>query len=130
MLQTRLWWKDLRNQFDLFTSDFTIDESSRGDPVAAAERIAAITDVPLVPISAAVHELAGLLLQVHALPLKARVDALHLATAATNGLEFLLTWNCRHLANASLRAKIEKTCREAGFEPPTICTPFELGEVP
>ena len=61
-----------------------------------------------------------------ALPAKARVDALHVAVATVNGMEYLLTWNCRHLANAVLWRKIEQTCSVAGYEPPTICTPYEL----
>ena len=62
------------------------------------------------------------------LPVKARLDAAHVAVAAVNGMDFLLTWNLRHLANAALRGKIEQTCREAGFVPPIICTPEELME--
>lgn len=61
-----------------------------------------------------------------ALPPKARVDALHVAMAAAHGMDYLLTWNCKHIANASLRGRIEDFCRAAGFEPPIICTPLEL----
>lgn len=81
------------------------------------------------PILAASLDLARLLVARHALPAKARVDALHVAIAATNAVKYLLTWNCRHLANATLRGKIADTCREAGYEPPIIATPEELTEV-
>lgn len=63
-----------------------------------------------------------------ALPSKARVDALHVAVAVVHGMDYLVTWNCRHIANASLRGRIEDLCRAAGFEPPVICTPLELPE--
>jgi hypothetical protein len=72
--------------------------------------------------------LAGRLIADHGLPPKARVDALHVAIAAVHGMDYLLSWNCKHIANALLRSKIESICRATGFEPPVICTPLELGE--
>jgi hypothetical protein len=81
-----------------------------------------------VPVSNAAADLAGLLVLRNALPAKAKFDALHVAIAATNSIQYLLTWNCRHLANAALHARIEQICRKQGYEPPIICTPFELEE--
>jgi hypothetical protein len=129
MLATRRWWADARPHFDVFTSELVVAEASRGDPTAAAERLAALADVPLLAIPDASADLADALVARNALPFKARVDAAHLAVAAMTGMEYLLTWNCRHLANATLRARIEQVCRERGFEPPIICTPLELTEV-
>lgn len=63
------------------------------------------------------------------LPEKAAIDALHISIAAVNGVEYLLTWNCRHIANPSMRPRIERICRDKGFEPPVICTPQELLEI-
>ena len=60
------------------------------------------------------------------LPPKAQVDALHIATVAHHRIDYLLTWNYKHIANATLRSRIEQVCRDAGFEPPIICTPDEL----
>ncbi len=60
------------------------------------------------------------------MPRKAAIDAVHVAIAAVNGMDFLLTWNCAHIANAVMRPRIESVCRSVGFEPPTICTPEEL----
>lgn len=60
------------------------------------------------------------------MPPKAEIDALHIAVAAVNGIDYLLTWNCAHIANAVMRPRIEQACRENGFEPPVICTPPEL----
>jgi predicted nucleic acid-binding protein len=70
--------------------------------------------------------LAARLLLETALPAKANADALHIAVAAANGIDYLLTWNCTHLANAFMIPRVEKICRAAGFEPPYICTPQEL----
>jgi hypothetical protein len=83
----------------------------------------------LLTIVPAAAELAEKLVAELRLPTRAHADALHVAIAATNGIDYLLTWNCRHLSNAVLRPRIEFVCREAGYEPPTICTPPELMEV-
>jgi hypothetical protein len=126
MLETRRWWKDDRVHFESFTSQAVLSEAGRGDPIAAAERLQVIDDLRLVPVTDGAAALADFLIKRGALPAKARVDALHLAIAAANGIEFLLTWNCRHWANATLQTKIHAACREWGYEPPVICTPFEL----
>lgn len=91
--------------------------------------LSVLATLPEVPVSDAAKNLANTLIVKNALPAKARVDALHVAIAATNGIDYLLTWNCRHLANAMLRAKIEQICRNYGYNPPIICTPKELIEV-
>jgi predicted nucleic acid-binding protein len=129
MLQTRKWWKEESSRFELFTSQIVLNEISRGDPKAAAERMAAIAAVPLLSIPESIWELADELLARGALPARARTDAVHVAIAATNAVQYLLTWNCRHLANADLRARIEEVCRERGHSSLKICTPFELEEV-
>ena len=68
------------------------------------------------------------LLREAALPSKAAADALHIAVATVHGMNCLLTWNCAHIANATMRPRIEAICRNSGFEPPVICTPLELME--
>jgi|SRR5687767_6751564 len=123
---TRDWWTLRRNSFELFTSQFVLDEAAAGDPMAAAERLDALANIALLDITDEVVPLADRLLRDGALPLKARVDALHLAVATINGLQYLLTWNCKHLANAMLRHRIDEACRSAGYQPPVICTPPEL----
>jgi len=123
---TLQWWRDRRPDFELFTSQFVLDEAAAGDPTAAAQRLAHLAAIPLLAISSDVVPLAGRLLTDGALPPNARVDALHLAIAAANGMHYLMTWNCRHLANATLWRKIEDACVDAGFVAPAICTPNEL----
>jgi len=124
---TRAWWAR-RERFDLFVSRPVLAEAGRGDAAAAARRLEALTGIPVLAVSRGVAALANTLLRTRALPSKARLDAIHVAMAAVNGMDYLLTWNCRHLANAAIRGKIEGACREAGMHPPIICTPEELME--
>lgn len=126
---TRDWWDEHRQRFDLFISRFVIDECSDGDPAAAQERLAYLEGIPLLQLPEDTGSLAASLLSGVPLPEKARVDALHISVAAVNGIQYLLTWNCKHIANPSMRPRIERLCRELGYEPPTICTPQELLEI-
>ena len=80
----------------------------------------------LLAVSQEALDLARALIEKGPIPEKAKVDALHIAVAASNGMVYLLTWNCKHIANAEMQIGIGKFCRAAGFEPPVICTPEEL----
>jgi hypothetical protein len=126
---TREWWDHERVAYQLCTSEVARVEASAGDPVAAAERVAVLDQLRLLPVTPEARQLAGELLARTALPATEDRDAAHIAVAATNGVDYLLTWNCRHLANATLRTRIEMVCRSLGYEPPVICTPLELREV-
>ena len=126
---TREWWEKRRNDFDLVCSELVEEEAAAGDPTAAAERLKIISTLQFLAAGERAPDLAEELIDALALPGRARADAMHVAIAATNGVDFLLTWNMRHLANAVLRPRIESVCRDKGFEPPTICTPSELMEV-
>jgi hypothetical protein len=123
---TREWWEQRRSEFDIFVSQVVVRECEGGDPDAAVRRLDAIRDLPLLEETAEAVALAGTLLSEVPLPEQAVVDALHIAVAATQGMNYLLTWNCTHIANASLRLRIESVCRVNGYEPPVICTPEEL----
>ena len=124
---TREWWQT-RDRFDLLVSQLVIEESSGGDPEAAKERVEALAGVPELRISEEATVLAGRLIEGVPLPDKAAVDALHIAVAVVGGVDYLLTWNCKHIANAAMRHRIEAVCRSGGYEPPVICTPVELME--
>lgn len=124
---TREWWSS-RSTFDLYVSQLVLDEAASGDPGAAARRLEALNDVPLVELTDEASSLARSLVRGAALPTKAAADALHIGIAAAHGMDYLLTWNCTHIANATMRGKIESICRAEGFEPPVICTPLELME--
>ena len=124
---TREWWAR-RERFDLFVSRPVLAEARRGDATAGARRLDALARIPVLSINRGATTLARTLIRTGTLPTKARLDALHVATAAMNGMNYLLTWNLRHLANATIRGKIEDVCRKAGIRPPIICTPEELME--
>lgn len=128
MLVTRQWWTKSRQDFETFISDLVHKEVSRGDPAAASERLEAIHMIPSVPILDGARKLAVELILRHGLPDKARVDALHLAICATNGIDYLLTWNCRHLANAARQKTMTEICAAFGYSVPVICTPQQLME--
>ena len=122
---TRDWWAS-RSTFELYASQFVLDEAAAGDARAAAGRLATLRDMTALEVTEEAIVLAQRLIVGGGLPSQARIDALHVAMAAVHGMDYLLTWNCRHIANATLRGKIEDLCRAGGFEPPTICTPLEL----
>lgn len=124
---TRDWW-DRRNRFDLFVSQAVVEEAARGDAVVAARRAALLRGIPVLELGAEVQELATRLLRARAVPRKALIDAVHIAVATVNRVDYLLTWNCTHIANAAVRGKIEEACRGAGLRAPVICTPEELME--
>ena len=124
---TREWWTR-RGRFDLFVARPVLTEAARGDAAAAACRLNALAGIPVLAVSAGVRTIANTLIRTGTLPTKARLDAIHVAIAAVNGMDYLLTWNLRHLANAAIRGKIEEACRKAGMQAPAICTPEELME--
>jgi len=103
-----------------------LDEASAGDPQAAQERLAILNPLPLLDISEAVLELASAILQTGIIPAKAARDAAHIATAAVHEIDFLLTWNCAHIANAQIVKKVQAICTQHGYPCPLICTPEEL----
>jgi predicted nucleic acid-binding protein len=123
---TRDWWRGDAARYSLYISQLVIDECSAGDTTAAAERLEVVKDLDLLAASGQVDDLAYALVARHAIPASEPRDAFHIAIAAVNGINYLLTWNFRHIANASLRSGIEQVCRDAGYEPPIICTPDEL----
>lgn len=110
----------------MFISQVVVRECQAGDPRAAAERLQALQDFPLLEQTDEATKLAEALMKQVPLPDKAAVDAMHIAVATVHGTDYLLTWNCTHIANAALRDPIEAVCRASGYEPPVICTPEEL----
>lgn len=125
---TKEWW-DRRDDFELFISEFVLVEVASGTPEAAERRLAVLNGIPEIEITAEVELIAQRLLSQASLPSRARVDALHIASAAMGGMDYLLTWNCAHIANPAFRGRIETVIRSFGYEPPIICTPLELLEI-
>jgi hypothetical protein len=105
-----------------------VEEASAGDAEAASRRLGYLAGVPLLDLTNQSLDLAEKLLTDAAVPAEAEQDALHIAVAAVHGMDYLLTWNCRHIANATMRGQIEGACAEAGCDAPIICTPEELLE--
>ena len=122
---TRDWWRIASDRFDLVASALVVAEAGAGDAQAAQDRLRALETVTLVEATADAERVAQRPIDNAAVPLQAADDAAHIAV--TNGVNFLVTWNFRHIANAAIRTRIERTCREAGYEPPVI-SPNELLE--
>lgn len=125
---TQEWWYGQRKLFDLFISPIVLDEAGRGDQEQAERRIEALDGIPLLTPTREALDLAKALVTEGPIPKKAELDALHIAITAVHGIHYLLTWNCKHIANARMRNQIESMCRVAGYEPPVLCTPEELGD--
>jgi len=125
---THEWWDTRSANYELCVSQSVLDEAGAGDAQAAQARLLVLQPMLVLETTVEALELAKELLQEGALPAKAAGDALHIAIAATKAIPFLLTWNCRHLANAATRPMIETVCNARGFKASIICTPEELLE--
>jgi len=125
---TQDWWDFRRGEYEVFISELVLDESASGDPSMAAARLEKLAGLPQLAQSRAVDLLAQRIVDHGIIPLSAAPDATHIALAAVHAMNFLLTWNCKHIANAFNRRRLETLCRGAGFECPVICTPASLME--
>jgi hypothetical protein len=122
---TREWWAQ-RDRYDIYVSSVVAAEVAEGDPSAAVERMAVMRGIPVLDPTPEAQALAMRLVSELAIPPNAIRDAAHVGIAAVQGIQYLLTWNCRHLANLHQRPRIEQVCRDYGLEPPMIGTPEEL----
>jgi predicted nucleic acid-binding protein len=125
---TRKWWSK-RNRFELYVSQAVLGEAGRGNASAAALRLSVVKGVPVLAVTGEASDLAERFLRENALPAKAAIDAIHIAVSVVHGMDYLLTWNCTHIANARVRVTIDQICRAEGLRPSMICTPEELMEV-
>ncbi len=125
---TRQWWDRRAAAFELLVSELVREEAGGGDPEAASKRLLAIGEIPRLEVNADAVALAERLISNGPIPQDSAADALHIALASVNGIDYLLTWNCKHLANAALRQRIEALVETAGYACPVICTPEELME--
>jgi predicted nucleic acid-binding protein len=123
---THKWWNDERSKYVLVTSQYVIDEASAGDPALAAERLQSLDGIPLLPPAPEIPQIASEIMSRAILPPNAQVDALHIAAVAHHRIQYLLTWNCKHLANAKIFPRIGDLLEELGIPVPIICTPEEL----
>ena len=123
---TREWWHRRRREYDLFVSEVVSREIVLGNPEVAEQRLSLIQTLPILAVTIEAERLAPMILRAAGLAANAETDALHVAVATVHGMDFLLTWNCTHIANATIRRAIERQCRLSGYEPPVICTLQEL----
>ena len=120
------WWQNERSRFRLYTSVFTLDEAGRGDAGAAARRMKFLEGIPELAIPPELPLIEGDIIKLFRLPPRAHTDASHLALAVLHRMDYLLTWNCAHLANASHQKELMEYCTYHGLHVPIVCTPESL----
>jgi hypothetical protein len=123
---THHWWENRKNDFQLFVSDPVWEEASLGDPQAVDNRLSVLRKIPQLEVTPEALEFAKFLIANTPYPDNAKVDALHIAVAADQQMAYILTWNFKHIANASIRSKLEVLAQSRNLKLPTICTPEEL----
>ena len=123
---TQDWWEDRREEFECYVSQVVLDEASAGDAMEVQKRLAVIGNMQVLEVTEDDESLAQAILSTGVLPPRALRDAAHIAVAAVNEIDYLLTWNCKHLANAQIARRIALVCERLGYRMPTICTPEEL----
>ena len=124
--QAKRWLAEEASKYDLVTSQFVVDEVSRGDPDAANERLKLLQDVRVLIPNDEVEQVAQEIISRSLMPAKAGLDALHVASAAVGRVEYLLTQNCRHIANATELPRVYDLLDDLGFPRLLICTPVEF----
>ncbi|MCK6554683.1 type II toxin-antitoxin system VapC family toxin [Candidatus Binatia bacterium] len=120
------WWDTQRSRFSLYSSSVVTEEAGRGSPEAASRRLEALSGIPLLAITDEVVALSKVLIREGALPANAIGDSLHIAIAAVHAIDYLLTWNYRHIDNAEMKPLVRAVCTTGGYVCPEICTPQEL----
>lgn len=123
---TRRWWNTRKRHYSIFISELVLEEAEKRDSQAARKRIDAIKNMPNLEIDDEAIKLGARILKIGVIPQKAAADAGHIAVAARHGIDYLLTWNCKHIANAEIIRRLDQVIRDAGYLAPTICTPTEL----
>jgi predicted nucleic acid-binding protein len=123
---TRRWWDEERSHYDLVTSQYVVDEVADGDSELAQERLALLQGIPRLQLEPRIDVIAEEIMSRATLPAKAQLDALHIACAAHHEIDYLLTWNCTHIANARILPKIQEALANLNCFVPTICTPEEM----
>jgi PIN domain. len=126
---TQEWWDEARGRFEIYISVLVVEEAKAGDSDAAQRRLAAISGLPILEINDAAEELTKRLVDGGLIPATSAEDALHIALATVHGMDFLLTWNFRHINNAEVKVQIRAAIEAVGYECPVICSPEELGGI-
>jgi len=122
------WWETRRHLFDIFASQLVVREASAGDKEQVNKRLNTLKSMKLLEITENALSLSALLIEKGGIPKEAPEDALHISIAVVNGIDYLLSWNCKHIVNAKMRSKINQICLSNGYDSIIICTPEELME--
>jgi hypothetical protein len=117
-----------RQQYDLFVSEFVLNEIAQGDPEAARQRLNLVSGIPVLAVNEAALRLAREIIRQAKFPRKVADDVAHIAIATVHGTDYLLTWNCAHIANPHWEARLGRIIRACGFSMPVLCTPQALLE--
>jgi len=125
---TSEWWEGSRRLYEVVTSVLVVAESRQGDPHMVKTRLDLLRGIPALKTTEEASELARAFIEKGALPPGAQADALHIAIAAAHGVDYLLTWNCRHIDNPATKPLVREVCVSDGYICPEICTPFEIVE--
>ena len=120
------WWNDASQNYDLCISEIVLEEVASGDADAAQRRLPFLQGLPLLDLTEAVNDVAKAILESGLLPREATRDAIHIAVSSVHGIDILLTWNCRHIANADIMRELRTIVANCGFELPILCTPEEF----
>ena len=123
---TQDWWANRRGQFECSVSQVVIDEASLGDPAEVQKRLAIISGLQTLEVTEDAETLTRAIMAAGILPPHAFPDAAHIAVSAVHGVDYLLTWNSKHLANAQIARRIAAVCEQLGRRMPIVCTPEEL----
>jgi hypothetical protein len=123
---TTEWWNERSTNYKLYASEIVLQEASKGDSEAASKRLTIIKQIENLPLNDNVRELARLIINKGIVPFEFVEDALHIGIASVHKMDYLLTWNCKHIANAEIQRDLNQLVRENGFTLPIICTPEEL----
>jgi hypothetical protein len=122
----KTWWRLRRRSFELFASQFVLNEVALGEAKIAAKRLQILRPIEKLHITPEVDDFARRILAAHLLPARAAVDAFHIATATVHAMHFFLTWNCTHINNGEIIPGVERLASAEGYVLPVICTPLEL----
>jgi len=125
-LITQEWWQEVLPKMKPYISTFVVDEISLGDKSQALKRIEAVSRFEVLQETPEVKTLANLYLKELAIPAKSKVDAFHLAMASIFEIDFMVSWNCKHIANPFFQKKIESINNSFNLITPVICTPREM----
>ncbi len=125
---TREWWETQASRYDCYVSYAVLAEVAEGDPRASDLRLESLEGLPILELTEEADQLACTILKTIQVPTRASEDALHIALASVNAIDYLVTWNFKHLVNPANFKKLRAICEKAGYQLPEICTPEELLE--